>query len=109
MLQMSLRPQCADPADAHRPTRVAGMTTGAAARPRSSALDVATGHVIGECHRRHRSEEFLQFLRTVDAHVPTMLAIHLILDYSTHKTPRVRRWLVAHPRFHVHFTPTRAS
>jgi transposase len=75
-----------------------------------AALDIATGTVIGECHRRHRSQEFLQFLKTIDASVPRALDIHLILDnYGTHKTPRVRRWLAAHPRFHVHFTPTSAS
>jgi transposase len=75
-----------------------------------AALDVASGRVIGECHRRHRSQEFLQFLRTIDASVPPGLDIHLILDnYGTHKTPRVRRWLALHPRFHVHFTPTGAS
>jgi len=75
-----------------------------------AALDVATGRVIGECHRRHRSQEFLQFLETIDAHVPADLDVHLILDnYGTHKTPRVRRWFVRHPRFHVHFTPTSAS
>ena len=75
-----------------------------------AALDVATGKVIGECHRRHRSQEFQQFLETLDHHVPVDLAIHLILDnYGTHKTARIRRWLVRHPRFHVHFTPTSAS
>ena len=75
-----------------------------------AALDVATGKVIGECHRRHRSQEFLQFLETIEAQVPTDLDVHLILDnYGTHKTPRVRRWFVRHPRFHVHFTPTSAS
>jgi len=75
-----------------------------------AALDVATGKIIGECHRRHRSQEFLRFLKTIDASVPPSLDIHLILDnYGTHKTPRVRRWLAAHPRFHVHFTPTGAS
>jgi transposase len=75
-----------------------------------AALDVATGKVIGECHRRHRSQEFLQFLETIDATVPADLDVHLILDnYGTHKTPRVRRWFVRHPRFHVHFTPTSAS
>ena len=75
-----------------------------------AALDVATGKVIGECHRRHRSQEFLQFLETIDADIPTDLDVHLILDnYGTHKTPRVRRWFVRHPRFHVHFTPTSAS
>lgn len=75
-----------------------------------AALDVATGKVIGECHRRHRSQEFLQFLETIEASVPPDLDIHLILDnYGTHKTPRVRRWFVRHSRFHVHFTPTSAS
>ena len=75
-----------------------------------AALDVATGRVIGEVHRRHRSQEFLQFLSTIDAQVPATLDIHLILDnYGTHKTPRVRRWFARHPRFHVHFTPTSAS
>lgn len=75
-----------------------------------AALDVATGKVIGECHRRHRSQEFLRFLDTIDANVPSDLDVHLILDnYGTHKTPTVRRWFVRHPRFHVHFTPTSAS
>ena len=75
-----------------------------------AALDVATGKVIGECHRRHRSQEFLRFLNTIDETVQADLDIHLILDnYGTHKTPRVRRWLARHPRFHVHFTPTSAS
>jgi transposase len=75
-----------------------------------AALDVATGKVIGECHRRHRSQEFLRFLETIEASVAPDLDIHLILDnYGTHKTPRVRRWFVRHPRFHVHFTPTSAS
>jgi transposase len=75
-----------------------------------AALNVATGKILGECHRRHRSHEFLQFLKTIDASVPADLDIHLILDnYGTHKTPGVRRWFAAHPRFHVHFTPTSAS
>jgi transposase len=75
-----------------------------------AALNVATGKVIGECHRRHRSQEFLQFLKTIDASEPPERDIHLILDnYGTHKTPRVRRWLAARPRFHLHFTPTGAS
>lgn len=74
-----------------------------------AALDVATGKVIGECHRRHPSQEFLQFLETIDAAVPAALDVHLIVDnYGTHKTPRVRRWFARHPRFHVHFTPTSA-
>jgi transposase len=75
-----------------------------------AALDVATGRVIGECHRRHRSREFLRFLETIDHAVPAHLDVHLILDnYGTHKTAQVRRWFARHPRFHVHFTPTSAS
>lgn len=75
-----------------------------------AALDVATGKVIGECHRRHRSREFRKFLEHIDAQVPQRLDVHLILDnYGTHKTPSIRRWLVRHPRFQLHFTPTGAS
>jgi transposase len=75
-----------------------------------AALDVATGKVIGETHRRHRSSEFLQFLRTIEANVPDVLDIHLVMDnYGTHKTDTIKRWLAARPRFHVHFTPTSAS
>ena len=75
-----------------------------------AALNIATGKVIGELHRRHRSQEFLQFLRTIDAAVPKKLEMHLVMDnYGTHKTPTVKRWLVRNPRFHVHFTPTSAS
>lgn len=75
-----------------------------------AALDIATGEVIGELHRRHRSSEFLQFLRTIDANVPADLEVHLVMDnYGTHKTPKVMHWFARHPRFHVHFTPTSAS
>jgi transposase len=75
-----------------------------------AALDIATGKVIGELHRRHRGQEFLQFLRTIEANVPAALDVHLIMDnYGTHKTPKVRAWLARHPRLHVHFTPTSAS
>ncbi len=75
-----------------------------------AALDVATGEVIGECHRRHRATEFRSFLETIDAHVPADLDLHLILDnYGTHKTQAIRRWLYRHPRFHLHFTPTGSS
>lgn len=75
-----------------------------------AALDVASGRVIGQLHRRHRSIEFAKFLDTIDANVPPQLDVHLILDnYGTHKTPRIRRWLLRHPRFHLHFTPTGAS
>ncbi len=75
-----------------------------------AALDIATGSVIGDLHRRHRSTEFLQFLRTIEANVPAVLDIHLVMDnYGTHKTPAIRNWLARHPRFQVHFTPTSAS
>jgi transposase len=75
-----------------------------------AALDLASGRVIGELHRRHRSKEFLTFLRTIDANVPATLDVHLILDnYGTHKTSSVKAWFARHPRFHVHFTPTSAS
>ena len=75
-----------------------------------AALDVATGKVIAEVHRRHRAEEFRKFLDTVDRNVPPAFDVHLILDnLSTHKTPAIKRWFVRRPRFHLHFTPTSAS
>lgn len=75
-----------------------------------AVLDVATGKIIGACHRRHRHEEFLRFLRRIDVEVPKGMAVHLVLDnYGTHKTPAVRRWFAAHPRFELHFTPTSVS
>jgi len=75
-----------------------------------AALDVATGTVIGETHRRHRSIEFKSFLDRLDREVPPALDVHLVMDnYGTHKTPLVKRWLLRHPRYHVHFTPTYSS
>jgi transposase len=75
-----------------------------------AALDIATGHVIGETHRRHRSSEFKTFLDRLEREVPTDLDVHLVLDnYGTHKSPLIRRWLVRHPRFQVHYTPTYSS
>jgi transposase len=75
-----------------------------------AALDVLTGVVIGQCLPRHRHEEFLKFLRTIDRQTPKGLAIHLILDnYGTHKHADVVTWLARHPRFHLHFTPTSSS
>ena len=75
-----------------------------------AALDVLTGKVIGQCLPRHRHEEFLKFLRTIDTQVPAGLQIHLILDnYSTHKHTNVKTWLAKHPRFHLHFIPTSSS
>jgi transposase len=75
-----------------------------------AALEMASGKVIGECHRRHRAIEFRQFLDTVDAATPAELDVHVILDnYGTHKTPLIQRWLLRHPRYHWHFTPTGSS
>ena len=75
-----------------------------------AALDVLTGMVIGQCLPRHRHQEFLKFLRTIDREVPNELTIHLILDnYATHKHPHAQAWLAKHPRFHLHFTPTSSS
>lgn len=75
-----------------------------------AALDVLTGSLIGSCMDKHRHEEFLKFLRTIDGEVPKTLAVHMILDnYATHKHPAVKSWLAAHPRFHLHFTPTSSS
>lgn len=75
-----------------------------------AALDTATGQVIGQCHRRHRSSEFQRFLNKIDKETPADLDVHLVLDnYATHKTPAIQRWLKRHPRFHLHFTPTSSS
>jgi transposase len=75
-----------------------------------AALDAASGKVFGSLHRRHRSLEFRDFLNQLNRQVPADLDVHLILDnYATHKTPAIQRWLVRHPRFHMHFTPTSAS
>lgn len=75
-----------------------------------AALDVATGRVLTQCKRRHRHQEFLQFLRYIDKHVPADLDIHLVVDnYATHKHAKIKRWLAARPRYHLHFTPTYAS
>jgi transposase len=72
-----------------------------------AALDVASGKVISATHRRHRHQEFL---KTIHRNVPTGLGVHLICDnYQTHKTPEVKRWLLRHPRFHLHLTPTYSS
>ena len=75
-----------------------------------AALDTINGSVISSLHRRHRAIELKKFLERIDAEVPDDLDVHLILDnYSTHKTPAVKRWLLRHPRFHLHFTPTGSS
>ena len=77
-----------------------------------TALNVATGEVLGKCHRRHRSTEFLRFMNEVDKAIPPEegVELHLVLDnYITHKTERVKRWFARRPRYHLHFTPTGTS
>jgi len=75
-----------------------------------AALNLTTGKVIGRLHSRHRAIEFKQFLATLDREVPADLDVHLVLENSsTHKTPAIQRWLAAHPRFVLHFTPTSSS
>jgi transposase len=75
-----------------------------------AALEVDSGRVITQCKAQHRHQEFLAFLRRIDASVPKHLQLHLIVDnYATHKHPKVRAWFAAHPRYHVHFTPTYSS
>ena len=75
-----------------------------------AALDVATGGVLSQSKRRHRHQEFLQFLRHIDANVPAELDVHIIMDnYATHKHEKVRSWFARKPRYHFHFTPTYSS
>ena len=75
-----------------------------------AALDIASGQVLTRTAPRHRHQEFLAFLRQIEANVPSDLDVHLVVDnYATHKHPTVRRWLASHPRFHSHYTPTYAS
>ena len=75
-----------------------------------AALDVLKGEVIGQCMKRHRHQEFLQFLKTIDKNTPPHLDLHCIVDnYATHKKQEVRDWLAQHPRFHFHFIPTASS
>lgn len=75
-----------------------------------AALSMLDGHVIGDCMPRHRHQEFIRFLKKIDAETPADLVLHLIVDnYATHKHPAVKRWLKRHPRMHLHFTPTSSS
>jgi len=75
-----------------------------------AALDIATGAVFTECKPRHRHQEFLAFLKRLDACIPPDLDVHLIVDnYSTHKHAKVRTWLAQRPRYHIHYTPTYSS
>ena len=75
-----------------------------------AALELKTNRVIGQLHRRHRSQEFRKFLDTIEANVPADLDVHIIMDnYGTHKTAIIRNWFANRPRFHAHFTPTYGS
>jgi transposase len=75
-----------------------------------AAIELLSGTVIGECMARHRHQEWIKFLRSIDEQTPAHLELHLIVDnYATHKHPRVQSWLKRRPRFHIHFTPTSAS
>jgi transposase len=75
-----------------------------------AALEVAEGRLIGSCMSRHRHQEWLRFLKLIDAETPPDMDLHLILDnYATHKHAKVKAWLAEHPRFHLHFIPTSSS
>ena len=75
-----------------------------------AALDTATGKVIGQCHQRHRQDEFIKFLNLIDTQVSQKLDVHLIADnHAIHKIEAVKKWFLKHPRYHIHFTPTSAS
>ena len=75
-----------------------------------AALNVATGAILARCKQRHRSQDFVAFLRGIDASVEPALEVHVVLDHlSAHKTPAVHRWWLRHPRFRFHFTPTYGS
>ena len=75
-----------------------------------AALNVATGEVLARCKSRHRAADFVAFLRHIDASVESALEVHVVLDnLSAHRAPVAHRWLLRHPRFHLHFTPTSAS
>jgi transposase len=75
-----------------------------------AALSMLDGKVIGDCMPRHRHQEFIRFLKRIDAETPHDLSLHLIVDnYGTHKHPRVQSWLQRHPRFQLHFIPTSSS
>lgn len=75
-----------------------------------AAIELAKGQIIAECMPRHRHQEWIKFLKKIDSETPPDLDLHLIVDnYATHKHPKVKAWLKRHPRFHIHFIPTRSS
>lgn len=100
-----LLPMMATHPERRTPTYVRHGTTSLFA-----ALDVATGNVIGKTYRRHRAAEFVRFLDEIESRVPLEVDVHLVMDnYATHKTDSVKRWLLRHPRYKLHFTPTSSS
>lgn len=100
-----LLPMMATQPERRTPTYVRHGTTSLFA-----ALDVATGNVIGKTYRRHRAAEFVRFLDEIESRVPVEVDVHLVMDnYATHKTDSVKRWLMRHPRYKLHFTPTSSS
>lgn len=75
-----------------------------------AAIELAEGRIIADCMPQHRHQEWIRFLRKIDAETPPQLDLHLIVDnYATHKHAKVKSWLKRHPRFHIHFTPTSSS
>jgi transposase len=75
-----------------------------------AAIELAEGRIIAECMPHHRHQEWLKFLKKIDAETPSDLDLHLIVDnYATHKHPKVKAWLKRHKRFHMHFIPTSSS
>jgi transposase len=75
-----------------------------------AAIELVEGKIIADCMPRHRHQEWIKFLKQIDASTPPELDLHLIIDnYATHKHPKVLKWLKKHPRFHLHFTPTSSS
>ncbi|NQT17924.1 MAG: IS630 family transposase [Planctomycetes bacterium] len=75
-----------------------------------AAIDMLHGKVIADCMPRHRHQEWIKFLKQIDAETPADLDLHLIVDnYATHKHPKVMAWLKRHKRFHLHFIPTSSS
>jgi transposase len=75
-----------------------------------AAIELAEGKIIAECMPRHRHQEWIKFLKKIDAETPPELDLHLIVDnYATHKHPKVQNWLKRHKRFHIHFIPTSSS
>jgi transposase len=104
-------PVRADPAGhGYDPARMTHTYTRHSTTSLFAALEISSGSVIAQHYRRHRHQQFLRFLKTIDDAVHAELDLHLICDdYATHKIPAIHQWLLHHPRFHLHFTPTRAS